>query len=76
MAEDGWSGQGDMTAERLGEISGRQTSFLSTPNWLMCGGSWVGKRVKRGLGGVGEKKAVEYHSLMAACEAGRTKEGC
>lgn len=38
MAEDGWSGQGDMTAERLGEISGRQTSFLSTPNRLMCVG--------------------------------------
>lgn len=42
MAEDGWSGQGDMTAEWLGKISERQTSFPSTSR-LMSGGLGEGR---------------------------------
>lgn len=45
MAEDGWPGQGDMTAEQLGKISERQTSCPSS-DWLMSRGQGDGKRLK------------------------------
>lgn len=37
MEEDGWSGQGDMTAEWSGKISKRQTSFSSTSRLMSRG---------------------------------------
>lgn len=49
MAEDGWPGQGDMTAEQLGKISGRQTSFPFS-NWLMSGGHGVGRKARKERG--------------------------
>lgn len=68
MAEDGWSGQGDMTAQWLGKISERQTSFPPPADDDERGvlGRGEGKRGEQG----GKKEAVvNYHSLMAAWEA-------